>query len=216
MFPTSTHTKLKKTQLRRRKTKSRQAQLLRSTKTVQRTTQAPTLISRLHDILNDLKRPGSRFTSYTITELEPICQQIAIQVMSTTTPITDCCPFVCKFCQNFVYPPITLYCGHTFCDQCIKDAEFSSSTNCPQCPENIQGQIQSAIVYAREKSFKKNRFLTELFENSNTLKTKCQMISLCQQGKKEHSSGNYSKAIEIYSNIIDQSKRRILLLSFYS
>jgi Lon protease-like protein len=205
MFPASTHIKLRKTRSRRRKLKSRQTQLLKSKKIDHRTTQSTSLVSHFHDILNDLKRPGTRFSSYTITELEPICQQIAIQVMSSTTPITDCCPFICIFCQNFIYAPITLYCGHTFCDQCIKDDEFSSSVNCPRCPENIQGQITSSILHAREKSYKKNRFLTELFENSESLKIKCEMISLCHQGQKEYSNGNYQKAIEIYSNVIDQS-----------
>jgi tetratricopeptide (TPR) repeat protein len=214
MFPGTTYSKLRKTRSRRRKAKSRHNQLPKSTKTDRQTTQKTSLVSRFHGILNDLKRPGSRFSSYTIDELEPICQQIAIQVMSSTTPITDCCPFVCIFCQNFIYEPITLYCGHTFCNQCIQNEESTSSTNCPRCPENIQGQIQSSIVHARDRSYKKNRFLTELFENSETLKIKCQMISLCHQGQKEYSNGDYQKAIEIYSQIIDQSKRRIFLFCF--
>jgi hypothetical protein len=179
-----------------------------SVKIDQRTTTNSSLINRFHEILKDLKRPGSRFSSYTITELEPICQQIAIQQMSSTRSITDYCPFICIFCQNLIYKPITLYCGHTFCEQCIKDEQLSSTKHCPRCPDDVQGQMQSSVVYAREKSYKKNRFLNDLFEHSEILKIKCEMILLCNKGQIEHSNGNYQQAVDIYSQIIDQCKRK--------
>jgi len=112
------------------------------------------------------------------------------------------------FCQNLIYEPITLYCGHTFCVQCINDEQLSSTINCPRCPDDIQGQIQSSIVHAREKLYKKNRLLKELFEHSETFKTKCEMILLCHKGQTEYANGNYQEAIDIYSQIIDQCKKK--------
>ena len=205
MFPNTSSSKLRTTRTRRRKlNKSRQHQ---STKVEHRTTSNPTLVQRFHELITDLKRPGSRFSFYSIVELEPICQQIAIQQMSTTESVTEYCPLICIFCQGLTYEPITLYCGHTFCEQCIENPHFSSSINCPRCPDDIQGQIQSPIEHAREKSYKKNRFLKELFEHSETLKDTCDMNLLCNQGHTEYSNGNYDKAIEIFSQIITQRKR---------
>jgi hypothetical protein len=209
MFPAHNYSRLRRTRSRRQKPKSKPHH---SAKIEHRTTANTSIINRFHEILRDLKRPGSRFLSYTMAELEPICQQMAIQQMSSATSVTDFCPFICIFCQNLIYEPITLYCGHTFCEQCIKDEEFSSDRNCPRCPDGIQGQIQSSIVHAREKSYGKNRFMKELLENSGTLKTKCKMIVLCHKGQMEYSNKNYQKAIDIYSEIIDRCKRKICFL----
>ncbi|CAF2815635.1 unnamed protein product [Rotaria sp. Silwood2] len=205
MFPAyNNHSTLRKTRSRRQKLKSRQRPSIQSTKIHQQRTTNSSLTSRFHDILSDLKSSWSRFSSYTVTELEPICQQIAIQQMSSRTSTTEFCPLICKFCQSLVYEPITLYCGHTYCNQCINDEQLSSTLNCPRCPHDIQGQIQSSIIHAREQSYKKNRFLKELFERSEKLKIKCETILLCQQGQMEYSHGNYQHAIDIYSQIIDQ------------
>jgi tetratricopeptide (TPR) repeat protein len=208
MFPVHNHSTLRKTRSRRQKTKSTRHH---STQVQHRMTINSSIINRFHEILTDLKRPGSRFSSYTIVELEPICQQIAIQQMSSTTSVAECCPLICIFCQNLIYEPVTLHCGHTYCDQCIRDDQLSSTINCPRCPDDIQGQIQSSVVYAREKSYKKNRFLKELFEHSETLKIKCEAILTCRQGQMEYSKGNYQQAIDIYSKIIEDCKRKISL-----
>jgi hypothetical protein len=210
MFPA--HSKLRKSRLRHQRPKARRRHL---TKIEHRTTATSPLINRYHEILTDLKRTGSRFSSYTITELEPICQQIAIQQMSSTTTLTESCSLICTFCQNLIYEPVTLYCGHTFCDQCIKDDQLSSTVNCPRCPDDIQGQIQSSVVHAREKFYKKNRLLHELFEHSETLKIKCELISKCHQGQIEYSNGNYQQAIDIYSKVIEQCKRQIFFILIY-
>jgi len=149
----------------------------------------PLLIHRFRQILFDLKRSSSRFLSYTISELEPICQQIAIQQMSSssTATINTFCPLICIFCENLIYEPITLYCGHTYCEQCLKDEEFlSTSIDCPRCSKDIQGQIQSPILYAKEKNFSKNHFLKQIFDHSETLKFKCKNILLCHQAQNEY------------------------------
>jgi len=165
------------------------------------------LSSHFHQLLLDLKTPSKRFLSYTITELESICQQIAMQQMSSSTrPITSC-PLICLFCENLIYEPMTLYCGHTYCEKCIKDEELSSSPNCPRCSTDVQGQIQSPIVYAREQIFSKNHFLKQMIERSETLKYKCENILLCHQAQNEYANKNYQQAIDIYSNIIEKCKK---------
>ncbi|CAF0857936.1 unnamed protein product [Rotaria sordida] len=204
MFPAYNNSTIRKIRSRRQKSKLRQHHSIQSTKLNQQIKINSSLINRFYDILNNLKISWSHFSTYTITELEPICQQIAIQQMSSTTSITEFCPLICIFCQNLIYEPITLYCGHTYCNQCIKDEQLSSNINCPRCPHDIQGQIQSSIIHAREQSYKKNRLLKELFEHSEKLKIKCETILLCQKGQIEYSHGNYQQAIDIYSQIIDQ------------
>ncbi|CAF3835159.1 unnamed protein product, partial [Adineta steineri] len=211
MFSEHHSSVLRKTRSRRRRSKRNQHQSIKSD---HRTRINSPAVDRFHEILTDLKRPGSRFASYTINELEPICQQIAIQEMSssTTTINIGSCPLVCIFCQHFIHEPITLYCGHTFCDQCINDEQLSSTINCPRCPHDIQGQVQSPIVHAREKSYRKNLFLHQLFDRSETLQTICENITSCRKGKKEYSKGNYQQAINIYSQILDKNNHDHLAL----
>jgi len=162
------------------------------------------LINYLSQVLSDLQSPNSPFLSYTISELEPICQQIAIQKMASITQSVPTCPWVCLFCEDLVYEPSTLYCGHTYCQQCIKQEEFSdSSIHCPRCSKDIQGQTQSSISYAREKNFSKNHFLQQLLERSTWLKSKRENILLCHQAQGYYATEKYQQAIEIYSNILE-------------
>jgi hypothetical protein len=127
--------------------------------------------------------------------------------MTVSTIIKPSCPLTCLFCENLIYEPLTLYCGHTYCELCIKDEEFSaSSMTCPRCPKDIQGQIQSPIIYAREKASSKNHFLKQIFERSETLKFKCENILLCHQAQNEYANKNYQKALDIYSGILEKCK----------
>lgn len=204
MFSARNHHKLRKTRSRRVTSQSK-----KSKKTIQSRT-STTFSERLRKNLNDLRRPGSLVPTYTIQELEPICQQLAIEHMATTTLAknrTDACPFTCLFCQNFIYEPLTLTCGHTFCDQCVKDEWNLSTIHCPRCPDDLQNQVQSTIVYARENQFSRNHFLKEILQRCQGLKEKYQSLGLYQKGKTEHSNGNYLNAIEIFSQIIEKGKR---------
>ncbi|CAF3735551.1 unnamed protein product [Rotaria socialis] len=203
MFSTNNRSTLRKTRSRRQKSKLKPHHSTQSTKLDHRTTTPnSSLIHRFHDILNDLRPSWTRFLSYSILELEPICHQLAIQQMPSATSVTEYCPLACVFCQSFIYEPITLYCGHTYCDQCMKDE--SSAIDCPRCPQDIQGQIQSPIVHARENSYEKNRFLLHIFEQSEQLRKHCQTILLRRKGQNEYAQGNFQKAIDTYSQIIDE------------
>ncbi|CAF0962180.1 unnamed protein product [Adineta ricciae] len=134
--------------------------------------------------------------------------------MSTVSSSSEFCPLTCTFCQHVIYDPITLYCGHTFCDRCLQDEQFSSAINCPRCPHDLQGQVQSSILYAREQSYKKNRFLQQLFDRSESFKSKYDLIRLCYKGQIEYSNDNYQKAIDIYTHIIDECNDHHLALYY--
>jgi hypothetical protein len=205
------HQLFKKSQYRYRKRRLDKSRKKKSSLKVQQSLS----IKNFHQILLDLQKPSAPFSSYTITELEPICHQLAIQNMSSSTDLITTCPWICLFCENLIYEPITLFCGHTYCEQCIKDEEFSASViNCPRCSTDIQGQIQSSIIYAREKSFSKNHFLKQILDRSETLKYKCENISLCHQAQNEYSNKNYQQAIDIYSNILEKCKQKLFFIIY--
>ncbi|CAF0875741.1 unnamed protein product [Adineta ricciae] len=170
------------------------------------------LIQCCQQFLADLRKPGARFLSYTSVELEPICHQLAIQQMATSSSLAISCPWICSFCEDLIYEPLTLYCGHTYCEQCIKDSE-DTSIDCPRCPRNIQGQITSSIRYAIDHGFSRNHFLKEIIERMKTLEFKCENIRLYQQARNECTHGNYQQAIEIYSQIITKYDNEYL--AFY-
>lgn len=198
------HQSFKKSQFRPRK------------RTINHKRKQSTSINHSQQFLFDLPKLNTRFLSYTITELELICQQIAIQEMSASARSITTCPWICLFCENLIYEPMTLYCGHTYCEQCIKDEELSlTSLNCPRCSVDIQEQIQSPILYAREKCCSKNHFLKEIVERSETLKTRCENILLCHQAQNHYANKNYQQAINIYSQILEKCKIKFFLKILY-
>ena len=125
--------------------------------------------------------------------------------MSTTS--TPLCPLICLFCEDLIYEPITLYCGHTYCEQCIKDTEyFSSSIGCQRCSTDVQEQASSPISDAREKFYSKNHFLKQILERIDTIQFKLENILLCQKAQNEYENKNYQQAIDIYSIILEKCK----------
>ncbi|CAF3259069.1 unnamed protein product [Rotaria socialis] len=201
MLSNNCHQQNKKSQVRRHERALKKNYRKKFTPKVKQSS----IINLSHQFLLDLQRPDAPFFSYTITELEPICQQIAIEQMSSVMQSITTCPLICLFCENLIYEPITLYCGHTYCEQCIKVDEFSSiSINCLRCSKDIQGQIQSPIVNAREKNYSKNHFVKQLIERTASLKFKRDNILLCHQAQNEYKNNNYEKAIDIYSKILNE------------
>ena len=177
------------------------------TKPASKLKQPPSLIARLRQVLFDLRQQPDLL--YSFTDLELICQQVALSQMSTVPDAVVSCPFICLFCENLIYEPVTLYCGHTFCETCISGDEPSSSVNCPRCSRDIQGQIQSPVAYAREQGYTKNHFLKQILERSETLQFKCENASLCYQAQNELADKNYQKALDIYSTILDNCKNQL-------
>lgn len=164
-------------------------------------------INQSHEILYNLQTQVDHFSSYTISERETICQQMAIQHMSLSHQSPIPCPWMCVFCEDFIYEPVTLYCGHTYCDRCIRDEQWSpSGVHCPRCSRDIQGQIQSPISHARENHFSKNHFLKQIFERSETLKSKRETIARCHHAHNHHENQDYQQAIDIYSKILETGK----------
>ena len=209
MFPGQDHRTLRKTRSRRSRLKSRQYSLNSASNSSCRTGTSigPSFTDRFRKLLVDLQRSGSRSSSHTITQLERICQQVVLKQMSSTATSScpaDACPLHCLFCQNLIYEPHTLICGHTFCDQCIKDDEMSSNTDCPRCAPDDQERTLSSIDYARDRLTSKNHFLQQIFERAEAFKVKYQTISSYHKGRGEFAKKNYQQAVDIYSQIIDQ------------
>ena len=210
MFPGSKHRTVRNTQSRRKHTQSRSHRSQKPSKLVRQSETAKlSFADRFRTLLLDIQRLRSRFLSYTVSELEEICEQLAIQQMSasaTAVPSSESCVLICHFCQNLIFEPITLSCGHTYCDPCIKDEQISSSVNCPRCPDDIQGQIQSSIISAREKHFSRNHFLMQIFERAEPFKHKYPLIALYYKGKTDFTNGNHQQAVDTLSEIIVQGK----------
>lgn len=207
MFHGRQHRSVRKSRSRVVQHKSKQLSTRRVSQTQSRVL---SFNERFEKSLNDIQHLGSRILTYTIEELEPICLELTIQQMSSIPkppPSSEVCPLVCLFCQHLIHEPLTLCCGHTFCEQCIKDEQISGKMNCPRCPEEIQGQIQSTIVQAREYPFNRNHFLKQSFERSELLSDKHQLNILYHKGKSEYSNGNFDQAIEIYSSVLDQGTK---------
>jgi len=40
---------------------------------------------------------------------------------------------VCFICRDILYEPTTLYCQHTFCNECLEKLEENSLVECPLC-----------------------------------------------------------------------------------
>ena len=211
MYSGYKHRTVKNTQSRRVQTKSQLHRPKKSNQALHRTAPRTTSFAdRFQKLLLDLQHPGSRFSSYTVTELEEICEQLAIQQMSASASVvspSESCQMICHFCQNLIFEPVTLCCGHTFCYQCIKDEQISATMNCPRCPDDIQGQIQSSVIYAREQNFSRNHYLMQIFERCETLTRKYQSIALYYNGKTEFTNGNYQQAVDIFTGILDQGMR---------
>ena len=173
------------------------------------------LINHSGQLLFNLQTQTRHLSSYTIAELETICQQMAIQHMSSSIRSNTICPWICLFCDDFISEPLTLYCGHTYCEQCIKDEEWSSTAmHCPRCSKDTQGQILSSIKHARDNQFSKNHFLKQIFERSETLKSKREFISRCHQAQNHHRNEEYQQAIDIYSDILQNGTWEIFLAFF--
>jgi hypothetical protein len=40
---------------------------------------------------------------------------------------------ICSICRDILYEPTTLYCQHTFCNNCLEKIEENSMVECPLC-----------------------------------------------------------------------------------
>nr|XP_016846332.1 PREDICTED: E3 ubiquitin-protein ligase TRIM11-like [Anolis carolinensis] len=60
---------------------------------------------------------------------------------ATRDPIEDLCEeATCSICQEYFKDPVTLECGHNFCQACLTQdwaASGTTETSCPQCKEKV-------------------------------------------------------------------------------
>jgi hypothetical protein len=56
----------------------------------------------------------------------------------------------CTICCNFLCAPRTLFCGHSFCEQCILSWTRSGHKNCPSCSSAISARSTECPSFALE------------------------------------------------------------------
>lgn len=202
MCSTQIQQPLKKSSLRVRKRKAKPTLRKKSSPKLKPSTR----ITCYPPFLANLKQPGTPFLSYTALELEPICHQIAIEQMASSPTLITSCPWICLLCEDLIVEPITLYCGHTYCEPCLNDAE-ETSADCLRCSKNIQGQIASPITYARQQHYSRNLLLKEAMERSEVFRFKCENILACHRARDEYAKGNYLQAVDVLSDILEKGRR---------
>ena len=180
------------------------------------TTTSSTLISCFRRYFRQmhLTKNDSSPLYITAAAMEPICQRIASECKASMKKSSICCPLTCLLCEHFIIEPLTLFCGHTFCENCILYEEFYPTNNCPHCLKNsTQGQNLSPVDYARRNPTSKNLFLQQLFERPEKLRSMNQNSSICRQAQNEFSKQNYQRTIELYSLALENCEFFIFFLS---
>lgn len=72
--------------------------------------------------------------------------------------------FTCSSCEEFLYSPVTLACGHTFCSDCLVNCKNKETTFCPDCGQNLSVTYKSnialrelSVTWFPEETFMKER-----------------------------------------------------------
>ncbi|XP_053230146.1 LON peptidase N-terminal domain and RING finger protein 3 isoform X3 [Podarcis raffonei] len=61
------------------------------------------------------------------------CMARSIRLKSSSAPVREWEVFGCHKCQGFLYEPVSLLCGHTFCKKCL-EKERGQAAGCSICP----------------------------------------------------------------------------------
>ncbi|XP_077778389.1 LON peptidase N-terminal domain and RING finger protein 3 isoform X3 [Podarcis muralis] len=61
------------------------------------------------------------------------CMARSIRLKSSSAPVREWEVFGCHKCQGFLYEPVSLLCGHTFCKKCL-EKETGQAAGCSICP----------------------------------------------------------------------------------
>ncbi|CAI5793516.1 peptidase N-terminal domain and RING finger 3 isoform X1 [Podarcis lilfordi] len=62
------------------------------------------------------------------------CMARSIRLKSSSAPVREWEVFGCHKCQGFLYEPVSLLCGHTFCKKCL-EKEKGQAAGCNICPQ---------------------------------------------------------------------------------
>ncbi|CAF0753175.1 unnamed protein product [Didymodactylos carnosus] len=168
--------------------------------------------------IKDLERPIT--LAYNENQLEDICQQIVLQMQPfirqyqiLPSSDTELCIFLCGICQYLLYEPITLYCGHTYCERCIKNESDNTVRGCQRCSPDIIGQIQSPIQLGKKASYSKNILLNEIFEKSTSSQIHRRCMTLYYRGLQEYDIHNNNIAVQYFNSALDICENNHLILN---
>eukprot|EP01084_Bolivina_argentea_P320065 555264_1 len=125
--------------------------------------------------------------------------KMSIEPSPSPSPTESICPllnehaFDCPICLELLVEPVTLQCGHTYCNHCISQWIVSHSLSkltkkmkcsCPECKSVIYNRFKHTTSF-KLRDFLSNQFTNkykERYNNTHQLRIKCnkQLIKLQQ------------------------------------
>ncbi|XP_042306772.1 zinc finger protein RFP-like isoform X2 [Sceloporus undulatus] len=141
----------------------------------------------------------------------------------------------CSICLDFFTEPVTIDCGHNFCQACLKNYWVATEASCPQCREKVQytqlrpnRQLANVVAIAKklrnegEKRAKRNEGACE--KHQEPLKLFCKedqtlICVVCDRSKEhrnheavpaEEAAQEYRDQICSYLEILKKEREHIL------
>jgi hypothetical protein len=100
----------------------------------------------------------------------------------------------CPICHDILLDPVTLYCQHTYCLECLEEFEENSSVKCPN------KKCQSKVFLAPSHNYKIKEIIEKMFSQKelDTRKEK-------QKKKSDNPEKNIKRQIrkEVWHNVIN-------------
>eukprot|EP01125_Pyxidicula_operculata_P023200 TRINITY_DN989_c3_g1_i4.p1 TRINITY_DN989_c3_g1~~TRINITY_DN989_c3_g1_i4.p1 ORF type:complete len:1653 (+),score=390.20 TRINITY_DN989_c3_g1_i4:723-4961(+) len=93
----------------------------------------------------------------------------------------------CKFCQNYMFNPVKISCGHYYCHRCIVSKIVRESIFCPKCKKKIKLEQMLSESSSSSESFRIDEsYLDQLKHmNPSMYKTRNQQLKLLEISDKE-------------------------------
>ena len=112
--------------------------------------------------------------------------------------------FLCDACEEIMFQPLVLSCGHTYCKRCLVKRESENYIeHCYKCG-NISAKRKWHFSKSTLNSLKQNVCLNSILEYC--FKKELQSIQLRLEGNKLFLEKNYKEAEEKYTDALDLCK----------
>uniref|UniRef100_H2Z0E4 RING-type domain-containing protein n=1 Tax=Ciona savignyi TaxID=51511 RepID=H2Z0E4_CIOSA len=163
------------------------------------------------DILIDLIK--DKMQGLLSKEKESLTNSNLINVEDLEAPVDD---FMCPHCRELLYKPVTLLCGHSFCQLCLKS---------PDRPMTVCNVCNVTITEKQRTTYGNNVVLTAVFESWHKVEWKgraltCEGIALLQNREYEKCIKKLTDAIELvpqsHSAYLNRAKAKFFLKQYES